>query len=428
MIDWTKGRSDVPSAEQAAAQDVARRVCGVLVEVLDGMAAGAIGLDTYREAMEARGVTLADLVAACDVAREAEAQHFRDPPIHLGMSDKDRARAMKGWRKPPLAEARPMLDALAEDWSAGRPRLQSISARLVLAEDGTPRTQYVAHERKPPQRAGRAIINLDASADRMLTDAVFGSDVTVETIEARRFARVVQVAGVSFSMSAVGVAKAKEGGASAEQRVKFAVEGLRLLVKAYGAQRVACITYKGLAPEVAKRVPGILTAHFGRLRGLNAMERAAALVVVGRPLPPEQAMEDQARALARGTGRVLALPGKYQREHRGVRMRDGRRIGLPMWVHPDPVVDALRAAACEREVEQAIDRLRAVRREGDPPTIYLLADEVLDLTLDEVMDARAWIAGLAAGDGLRDGRPVVVGEQWTRLAAGGVVLEDIDSG
>ena len=428
MIDWTEGRNDVPSPAQAAAEDAARRVCGVVADVLDSIAAGAVSLGAYREAMQARDVTLTDVIAAHDLAREAEAQHIRYPPIHLGMPDKDRARALKGWRKPPLAEARAVLGALAEDWSAGRPRLQSITARMVIAEDGTARPQFLAHERRDVQRKDRVILNLDASADRMLAAAVFGSDAKMETIGACRFARVVQVAGTSFAKTAVGVVKGREGAATAEQRMKFIVEGLRVLVRTHGAGRVACITYKDLVPEIAKRVPGILTAHFGRLRGLNAMKGAAVLVVVGRPLPPARAMEDDARALVRGTGRVLDLPGEYRLEHRGVRMRDGRRIGLPMRVHPDPVVDALRAAACEREVEQAIDRLRAVRREGDPPTIFILSDEVLNVTLDEIMDARAWAAGLAMGDDLVDGRPVVVGERWTGQAAGGVILEDMDSG
>src|SRR5204863_8585738 len=49
--------------------------------------------------------------------------------------------------------------------------------------------------------------------------------------------------------------------------------------------------------EWGTRPAGLVTGHFGALRGLNSMERVSRLISIGRPLPPLTEVESQCRAV-----------------------------------------------------------------------------------------------------------------------------------
>jgi len=80
----------------------------------------------------------------------------------------------------------------------------------------------------------------------------------------------------------------------------------------------------------------------------------AALIVVGRTMPPSAAIARMCEAL---TGQ--AMPSR--RYERGTAWRElGKGVAqrCEAWQYPDPVGEALRWQACEAEVMQIIGRAR----------------------------------------------------------------------
>lgn len=148
--------------------------------------------------------------------------------------------------------------------------------------------------------------------------------------------------------------------------------------------------------EALKLPAHILTAHFNALVGLDQFGDARTIIVVGRPLPGPQIVEDMAGAL---TGRVIEkLPGGewyqrqdatlYRRTPAGVVPVIGETVG-----HPDKTAELIRRRICEGEVEQAIGRGRGINRTAaDPLDVYLLSDVALDLPIDNFIDPEDVIA------------------------------------
>jgi hypothetical protein len=84
----------------------------------------------------------------------------------------------------------------------------------------------------------------------------------------------------------------------------------------------------------------------------------------------------------------LQLGADYDRVPVGFNLRDGPHWGVKTWRHPDPRVDLIRASAAEREIEQAVDRLRLVRREDAPALVVLVNETPTDLPIEVLVPWR----------------------------------------
>lgn len=160
--------------------------------------------------------------------------------------------------------------------------------------------------------------------------------------------------------------------------------------------------WKGSPPR------GLDLAHFGALRGQDKWRDVAYLAVVGRPLPPTTAVEDQAALI---TGIVPVEVRDYARADADYVMFNGevryRVEARP--VHPDAAAESIRFSSCEAELVQAIGRARGIRR-AEPgslridvvtnvPVPGLVVDELV--TLDEILaEADAGPVMLAAARGV----------------------------
>ncbi len=72
---------------------------------------------------------------------------------------------------------------------------------------------------------------------------------------------------------------------------------------------------------------------------------------------------------------------------RGIRLKGGGGGGVNGDQHPDPLAEAVRMQVCEGELTQAIGRGRGVNRtKATPLDIDILADVVLPIEVDEVVD------------------------------------------
>jgi hypothetical protein len=140
----------------------------------------------------------------------------------------------------------------------------------------------------------------------------------------------------------------------------------------YGGVDVGVITYKSTEEWIKEHcfIPKwIKILHWGDVTGTNTLRHARALFVIGRPLPPAEAMTQQAEALF----------GTYipQRDY-VVRQKQGRipivtdskgykSIEVDVWEHPDRQAERLRRQTTEGSIYQAGERTRTGLREMDEP-------------------------------------------------------------
>ncbi len=133
----------------------------------------------------------------------------------------------------------------------------------------------------------------------------------------------------------------------------------------------------------------------------------AALIVVGRTMPPPIAVERMAEAL---TGVAIEpLAGWYQRVDALRETADGSTTVTDADRHPHPIAEAVRWSICEGELIQIIGRARGVNRDHrDPVEVLVLTDVPLPVPLSETM---------TVGD-------LTLSPRDLMLAAGGVALEN----
>ena len=222
------------------------------------------------------------------------------------------------------------------------------------------------------------LLVLDGTADPEVAALTFGPlEVAGERVDRR--ARVIQCIGRRWSKrSLTGAGGGREA----------AAEAARLrgeLIPFLGTRPKALV----VAPKAVLDALGAdgwrgRGAHFGALRGLNAYADAAEVIVIGREEPWREA-EGIGRALAAAAGAATFAPlaGPPGTVRRGLRMRDGSRVGVDVPVHPDPWAQRALEAMREAEVVRAVDRLRPHFR-PDVIRVTILAELALDLAVDAV--------------------------------------------
>jgi hypothetical protein len=240
----------------------------------------------------------------------------------------------------------------------------------------------------PPRLPQAPVILLDASLDERLARKLLPR-IKVETIAARRNAEVIQVSDTACSRNRL---LSFEGASESEQaRAANRLRDVRHLaeVEAAGGRRALLVTYKA-AEERLGSIPSVDITHFGALRGLDRYKDHDTIIVAGREQPPPAVVEDLARSLFGDDEEPLSLSGGFITEVRGYRLRDGTRHGVQVAVHADPRCQAILEQICERETEQAIDRLRLIHRK-EPARVILLSNVVVDATVDRLVTWRELI-------------------------------------
>ena len=135
----------------------------------------------------------------------------------------------------------------------------------------------------------------------------------------------------------------------------------------------------------------VALAHFNALRGKNAWEGVANLIVVSRSLPQVCDIEEKAEA-ARQVAIARLEPNEdghyfFRRMDKALRLVDGcGQIVSGQWYHPDTVAEGLRWAIQEAELIQAIGRARGVNRtEENPLVVDIITNTALPVTVHETM-------------------------------------------
>jgi hypothetical protein len=222
------------------------------------------------------------------------------------------------------------------------------------------------------------VLVLDADLDPII-GAKFLPRLEVVNVPVDRQAEVVQVQDTACSRQ-----KLLAWDSAPDDQVSRAANRLAdvqalLNVEAANGARVLVVTYKQAA-EGLKVPAGCAVEWFGNIRGVDRYKHFDTVIVAGREQPP---MEAQARALFADDAEPLNLTGGLIEQERTYRMRDGSHATAKVQVHADARVQALLEQVREREMGQAIDRLRLIHR-PTPARVLVLTNVVLDVTIDRL--------------------------------------------
>lgn len=200
---------------------------------------------------------------------------------------------------------------------------------------------------------------LDASAAAAILDAV-SPGVELLDIAARRNAHVVQVADTALSKTRLEADNDHLSGRiiefinrQARENPNGSIIAPKSWLKAHGA-----------------RIPAsVKQAHYGALRGLNELEAASWLVVVGRHEPPPWDVESIARAWFPSK----MEPGTVTREQAQLVAKSGDVATITRTTFKDPRCREILESIREQESLQAVDRLRLIHA-TQPKKIFLLSN------------------------------------------------------
>lgn len=212
---------------------------------------------------------------------------------------------------------------------------------------------------------------LDASLSPRIVEKV-SPDVELLDVTARRNARVVQVADTSLSKHRLG----EDNDYLSSRIVELATRQV-----SENPNGAIIASKDWLAAHGSKLPCCVKQAHYGALRGLNELESADWLIVVGRNEPPPWAVESVARAWFAGD----MEPGTVTREQAPLRARNGDMATITRTVFGDPRCQDILESIREQESLQAVDRLRLIHA-NKPKTIFLLSNLPLPgLPADELV-------------------------------------------
>ena len=146
----------------------------------------------------------------------------------------------------------------------------------------------------------------------------------------------------------------------------------------------------------------IRLTHFNAFRGSNSYEDCDAAVIVGRIQPSPGAVEALARALYWDDPKPLLLGYGYSYFYSTRQMLDGSVEKERVQQHPDARINAILFQLREREIEQAVDRLRLIYN-IDPKDVFLLTNIPIEA---EITATARWWQFHGAG-GSRMGRAIL---------------------
>jgi hypothetical protein len=342
---------------------------------------------TALEAVGARQVRPDDLISAgltvgaCAEAARLEMSLVLEAEIYPGMKPRARKMAVAAVRK------NVALQRMARLWQALAMILAADPDAPVLtvasAELQTGATAVTLHGRKrlTVAMSGSPILHLDAAMRAELA-GLFLPALTMRAIEASQPNQHVTMVTGSFGKSSLcpGSGLAQEEVARRSRRLREVVDHVRWQALRFAPRRVLVVTYKAIEVAFAG-IPGVETAHFNAIAGLDRFADVGLLIVIGRPLPSSADLGPLCASLF-----GHHPTGHYQPVSRSVHLRDGGQAVVRTIAHPDPKAELLRAAICDDELIQAIGRGRGVNRSDDTPLeVQLMADVALPLVHDRVL-------------------------------------------
>jgi hypothetical protein len=317
----------------------------------------------------------------CAEAAAVETSLVREADIYPGMSPRARREAVAVVRRNVI------LQRMAGLWHTlamiieGTARAQVVS--IAVPSPAGDRRSVTLHRRKTfvDALAGIPVLHLDATLRQPMLDLFF-PEASVTAIEAAQPHQHLTLVSGGFGKTSIvpSAACPADELARRRNRLQECVDHVRWQALRIAPRRVLVVTYMAIEKAFAG-IPGVETAHFNAIAGLDRYGDIGFLIVIGRPLP---STADIASPCA---GLFGHLPqGSYRSDTSAVHLRDGCKASVKTVTHADVDAETLRAAICDDEVFQSIGRGRGVNRTGDNPLeVQVLADVAMPLIHDRVV-------------------------------------------
>lgn len=353
-----------------------------------------------KQGLAARSVDREMLLRAAGDAADAARANVAD--VSPAMNEADSLRALEGVAPSPFKTIARLFLRLAAELRLSRDVVHGVELRPTpwkseeTGERELKATIHIHERRRLLIDPKVPALILDADADHEIGASIWGHHLRHVSVGVKRNAIIRQVCDLSFSKRSL---LAEDG-----VRLEEAKRLIRAVCKIHA--RVLVITNRPVRCALTGESPsgplpsgveweGATIANFGNIRGVDRWKDFGAVVILGREQPSPAAAEELARALWCDHRDSLALGGAWTRRARGYRLRSGDHAGVMADVHPDERVQVLHELIRERELGQAIDRLRLVHRD-EPAWVYLLTSVPLDVSLDQALPFKGLLVDVEA--------------------------------
>ena len=287
-----------------------------------------------------------------------------------------------------LRKARRLLRALAREIGCRRDVANGVEV--------TKERRLIVHCLQNFELRDVPLLILDATADTTLLGLIWDRRFELIEVACPRKAEIIQVSKKFFSRQSITGKGIRDKLWNPDDATKLRQQILQLINKAVenvnDPALVGVIATKQVLEVLKPHLPeGIKTAHFMALRGLNSLEDCKVGIVIGREQPSPQALERQARAFLATSDQLLKQASKYSRKSARRKTKGGIEHE-EVDAHPDPMAQRLLLQVREREIEQAIDRLRLIHN-GEKKLVLVLCALPLDLVVDWTVRWKRLIGG-----------------------------------
>lgn len=249
--------------------------------------------------------------------------------------------------------------------------------------------------------AGKPVHYIDGTMDRLQAGALLGDECPYIALDAERNLHVTQVCDTLFSKNRMLMRK--DAAKNRQELYRFILAlGARHRTILIGAPlAIRELMEKEWPAFVAgsPAPPTVAWLHMNSGRGVNDYAQFDACVEIGREEPRARTIEALAR-MRRPDMAITSLPWSpddpstgpaWPQRVQGYTMKDGRKLGVEVSFHPDPVCQSVLQQIREGELVQLADRLRAVNR-TKAPALYLLTSIPTELPIDRLLPWRELLA------------------------------------
>lgn len=300
--------------------------------------------------------------------------------INPDQSDEVIKKHSESWEKRKVQKIKQMLKTIRYEIKIGK-GTSSIQCDLDNA------AQIRLHNLKQNMIDRRTpVLLIDASASLEINSKIWGHRLQNVEIKVERNAQVFQVRKRTFSKYSLGIAYSKNSEWTPEEDKVELRKGLITFINEIAEQtssKVFCAGSKSVIAAIKGGLSSnVLTSHYGALRGRNEFENCEIGIVIGREEPPIESVRGIARALLSHSKDSISIIKSFSSGERERRLKDGNTETETVRRDLIPLIQEVLEQIREREMEQAIDRLRLIHNK-DPKTVFILSSIVLDVTVDK---------------------------------------------
>ncbi len=287
----------------------------------------------------------------------------------------------KGWPVPKLKKIEELLHTIRYELRQGK-----TASSITFNADQSIRVHSLKQNMIDKQTP---VLLIDASASYEINSKIWGHGLQHSEVKADRNAYIIQVKKKTFSKYSLGIPFNLDGEwEPSPEQMQFRQEVINFIneVASEVGAPIFFAASKKIVEVLKPHLAGnVFTSHFGALRGSNAFEDCEVGIILGREQPPIEGIEGMAKALLSRNEKSILCNPDYIRETRNRRLQGGKVEAEKVTTHIAPFAQDVLEQIREREIEQALDRMRLMHN-PEPKTIFLLGSIIADITVDKAVN------------------------------------------